>query len=152
MINGLFFSFRLILSLPNYNMSWFTCKNFLNDCFYKTIHVSVHELSFYSGEKGIIYRFNSWDLTKNTPIFAIYKYQFEYKNKKLFNLKIYLREKKEEKLNLYLTLHQVLRILKYFTNIWEAYKPHTWLTPWKRLWFADSTDKLTQFIYLSYNT
>lgn len=36
------------------------------------------------------------------------------KNKKLFNLKIYLREKLEEKLKLYLFLRQVLGILNIF--------------------------------------
>jgi hypothetical protein len=64
-------------------------------------------------------------LAKNTPIFAIYKYQFEYKKQKIIQFENLFEGKKEEKLNLYLTLHQVLQILKYITQVFRKLINHT---------------------------
>ena len=50
------------------------------------------------------------------------------KTKKLTNLKIYLMKKTEEKLKLYLFLHQVLQILKYITQVFRKFINHTHMT------------------------
>ena len=95
----------VLISLRKHSR-WLLSNN--NSCF------CITWIVFYSGGKGIISRFNSWDLAKILLFLQYTNINFDIKTKKLINLKIYLREKLEEKLKLYLFLRQVLGILNIF--------------------------------------
>lgn len=78
------------------------------------VHVFIMNCLFILVEKASSFA-SIVEIWPRSPYYLQYtNINFDIKTKKLINLKIYLREKLEEKLKLYLFLRQVLEILNIF--------------------------------------